>query len=245
MQIEYYKEYSHFLDRDMQFKSYGWAGKPVLAFPCQDGRFYEWEDFGMLSVLEPWLDSGKIRLFTVDSYDKYSISAKGDPYRRIRVYENWYHYVTEELVPRIHEITGNGDKLLATGLSMGAYNAANIFFRRSDLFDGLIALSGCYDTSGMYGGYMDEVVYMNDPCISIGGMPADHPYIALYHQSHICICVGQGAWEWELLAATRRFEPILRSKGINAWVDYWGYDVNHDWPWWKKQIVYFLGHIIP
>ena len=199
----------------------------------------------MLPVLAPWLESGKIRLFTLDSYDKYSISAKGDPYRRIRVYENWYRYVSEELVPRIHEITGTWEKLLATGFSMGAYNAANLFFRRPDLFDGLISLSGVYDTSGMYGGYMDEVVYMNDPCISIGGMAPDHPYIELYNRSHICICVGQGAWEGMLLEATRRFEPILRSKGINAWVDYWGYDVNHDWPWWKKQIVYFLGHIIP
>jgi len=24
-------------------------------------------------------------------------------------------------------------------------------------------------------------------------------------------------------------------------LDLWGYDVNHDWPWWKKMIIYFLG----
>ena len=57
------------------------------------------------------------------------------------------------------------------------------------------------------------------------------------------ICVGQGAWEDELLDSTRQLDAILQRKGIHAWVDYWGQDVNHDWPWWYKQMNYFLGKI--
>ena len=91
---------------------------------------------------------------------------------------------------------------------------------------------------------MDEVVYANDPCVSIANMPADHPYIDLYNRRKIVICVGQGAWEDQLLAGTRRLDEVLRRKGIHAWVDYWGYDVNHDWPWWKKQIRYFLPYVL-
>ncbi len=34
---------------------------------------------------------------------------------------------------------------------------------------------------------------------------------------------------------------MLRDKDIPAWVDYWGTDVNHDWPWWHKQLKYFMG----
>ena len=67
MQIEYYKNYSYELGRDMEFKSYGWGGKPVLAIPCQNGRFYDWEGFGMLETLEYYLNQGKIRLFTIDT----------------------------------------------------------------------------------------------------------------------------------------------------------------------------------
>ena len=26
--------------------------------------------------------------------------------------------------------------------------------------------------------------------------------------------------------------------------DFWGYDVEHDWPWWKKQIRYFLPYLL-
>ena len=58
------------------------------------------------------------------------------------------------------------------------------------------------------------------------------------------ICVGQGAWEEPLLAGTRRLDAVLHQKGIRAWVDYWGYDVNLDWPWWKKQIRYFLPNVV-
>ena len=47
MQTEYYKDYSNELGRDMEIKVYGWAGVPVLAFPCQNGRFFEWEGFDM------------------------------------------------------------------------------------------------------------------------------------------------------------------------------------------------------
>ena len=245
MHTEYHKEYSPRLGRDMEFKVYGHGGKPVLVFPCQNGRFYDWEGFGMLDTLEDYLEGGKLQLFTVDTIDAETVSlVDGDPYTRVRRHEAWYNYIMEELLPRIRQINGTGQDLLTTGFSMGAYHAANFFFRRPDVFDSVIALSGIYDTNDMYNGYMDEVVYANDPCASLSGMPEDHPYIQLYNQRKIMICVGQGAWEDLLLAGTRRLDEVLRRKGIRAWVDYWGLDVNHDWPWWKKQIRYFLPNVV-
>ena len=41
MRVEYHKEYSGNLGREMEFKVYGHGGKPVLAVPCQNGRFYD------------------------------------------------------------------------------------------------------------------------------------------------------------------------------------------------------------
>ena len=240
MNIQYFKEYSRHLNRDMEFKVYGQGGKPVLVFPCQNGRFFDWEGFGMLETLGDYLESGKIQLFTADTIDGETLSlAGGNPYDRVRLHERWFSYVMEELVPRVRALNGTGQSLLVTGFSMGAYHAGNFFFRRPDVFDSVIALSGVYDTYDMYNGYMDEVVYANDPCASIAGMPEDHPYLRLYNQRKIMICVGQGAWE-----EPRRLDAVLRSKGVNAWVDYWGHDVNHDWPWWKKQIRYFLPHAL-
>ena len=245
MREQYYKEYSNHLGRDMEFNVYGWAGKPVLVFPCQNGRFYDWEGFGMLDTLGDYLDSGQIQLFCADTIDAETLSDKGgNPYDRIRRHEAWYNYIVEEMVPRIWQINSSGQGIMTTGFSMGAYHAVNFFFRRPDIFDSVIACSGIYDTQDMYDGYMDEIVYRNDPCASLANLPADHPYRELFKKDRIIICVGQGAWEEPLLAGTRRLDQILRSQGIDAWVDYWGYDVNHDWPWWKKQIRYFLPYIL-
>lgn len=245
MEKHYYNEYSMHLGRDMEFNVYGYGGKPVLVFPCQNGRFYDWEGFGMLDTLGDYLESGRLQLFCVDTIDAQTLSdTSGDPYYRVRLHESWYQYIMEEVLPRIRELNRSSRPLLTTGFSMGAYHAGNFFFRRPDVFDSVIALSGVYDTEDMYGGYMDEVVYRNDPCASLSNMPADHPYMDLFRKDKIIICVGQGAWEDQLLKGTRKLEQVLRNKGINAWIDYWGYDVNHDWPWWKKQIRYFLPYVL-
>ena len=245
MQTEYYKEYSACLGRDMEFKRYGWGGKPCIVFPCMNGRFYDYEDFHMPEAIASFLDGGKLQLFCADGIDGETWTAQGDPRARIEHHEAWYHYVMEELTPRVYQITGSREKLMTTGCSMGAFHAANFFFRRPDVIDTVVALSGMYQADYFFGDYSDELVYLNSPVDCLANLPADHPYMDLYRRSRMIFCVGQGAWEEELLASTRRLEAGLREKGIPAWVDYWGTDVCHDWPWWYKQMNYFLGHLFP
>ncbi len=89
---------------------------------------------------------------------------------------------------------------------------------------------------------MNRLVYENSPVHFLPNMPLDHPYIELYNQKKAIICVGQGPWE--IPDSTRQLDGILRSKGIHLWVDYWGYDCAHDWPWWYKQVTYFVPHLL-
>ena len=72
MQIRYYKEYSRYLNRDMEFKVYGHAGRPILIFPCQSGRFFDWEDRNMCNLAAPWIDAGKLQIIAADSIDRES-----------------------------------------------------------------------------------------------------------------------------------------------------------------------------
>ena len=60
----------------------------------------------------------------------------------------------------------------------------------------------------------------------------------------LILCVGQGAWEDVLKESTSRIKGVLDAKGIHAWVDFWGYDVDHDWGWWYKQVVYYLPFLL-
>jgi esterase/lipase superfamily enzyme len=127
----------------------------------------------------------------------------------------------------------------ATGCSMGGYHAANVTFRHPDAFDGLIAISGLYQLRHFIGDAMDEAVYYQSPIHYLPDL--DDPwYLERLRAAKLCFVCGQGAWEDEMLEDTRTMERILAAKGIPAFVDIWGHDVNHDWPWWRKMLPYEL-----
>ena len=240
MNVEYHRWRSGNLNRKMEMKVYGHGGKPVLVFPAAGGRFYEYEDFGMVEACRPFLEEGRIVLFTVDSVDHESwLNHGAHPAERVRRHNEFDRYVVSEVVPFIRG-RGLSRGLLATGCSMGGYHSANFFFRHPDVFDAVIALSGVFQLRGFIGDYMDENVYVHVPLAYLPGL-SDPWYLDRYRTSRIVICVGQGAWEDEMLADARALKTILEEKRVPAWVDFWGHDVNHDWPWWRKQMPYFLG----
>ena len=243
MEIQYHKAYSPSLGRDMEYKTYGTSGRPLLVFPSQDGRFWDYEDFGMIAILAPYIEQGRLRVICCDSIDKETWSDEwGDGRRRSEQHERWYHYIVDELIPavRYHD----GEQLITTGCSMGAFHAANFFFRRPDIFNAVIALSGFYHANLFFHDYCDDIVYNNSPLDFLPNMPADHYYWDMYRRSQMIFCVGQGNWEEVLLESTRRLDTLLCQKGANARFDYWGYDVAHDWDWWRKQLAYFIPQLL-
>lgn len=243
MNVEYHKKWSRQLNKDMEFKVYGHAGTPVLVFPTGCGRFYEYEDFGMVEAVAWFIEAGKLQLFALDSVDCEAWMAHwmfpGDRGWRHLQYER---YVMDELVPFVRELTGYKKPLMTTGCSMGAYHAANFFFKHPDVFGTVIAQSGLYGPQYFVGDYMDDNVYFNFPLCYLPNL-TDPWYVEHFRDSDIIICVGQGAWEEDCVRETRALEADLHALGIHAWVDYWGYNVSHDWPWWRKQLPYFLGEL--
>jgi esterase/lipase superfamily enzyme len=244
MQTEYHKWFSPIIGHDMELKVYGYYGKPVLVFPPQGGRFFDFEGFGMIGVLSPFIESGQIKLFTVDSLDGESwANWDAHPADRARRHQDYDRYIVEEVVPFMRKHSGDTDqKFLTTGVSMGAYHAANFFFRHPDIFDTVIALSGLYGLNHFIGDYMDDNVYFNAPLVYLPNLE-DPWYLDLYRQSTIIVCVGQGAWEDEMVRDTLALKQVLEQKDIPHLVELWGYDVNHDWPWWYKMLPYFLNKL--
>ncbi len=239
------KHWSSHLNREMEFKVYGHCGKPVLYVPCQGGRFYDFENFKMIDYWAKWIEQGLCTVYSVDCIDNETwASHDPDCRRRIWQHENWYRYLVEEMVPTIRHLSGerNGydQGIITFGCSLGAMHAANLFFRRPDLFSGVLALSGLYDSEDYFGDYVDDLIYENCPNYYLANMPLDHPYISMYNQRKIVITVGQGAWEDVLKVSTGRLAGILQQKGIHAQVDFWGQDVSHDWYWWFRMVEHYM-----
>ncbi len=243
----YCKKFSDQLGRDMEYLVFctddpddRTHGKVCLAFPSQNGQYYDFRNFGLVESARHWIDSGQLYMICPSVIDAETWSASGDPRARIELQELWYHYIVDELLPDYTENTG---RAMTIGVSMGGSHAANFFFRRPDLFDSMISLSGIYNAQYFFGDYCDDLVYGNSPVHFLPNMPQDHPWIELYRKSHIIFCCGQSADERDMVSNTRDLDLILSKKNIDHWADYWGYDVNHDWVWWRRQLPYFLDHL--
>jgi esterase/lipase superfamily enzyme len=242
MHVEEHGWDSPALGHGMTFKVYGHAGRPVVAFPSQDGRYWDFEGWGMVDACGGLIEAGRMRLIAVDGVDWQSWTNRSiDPGARARRHDDYDRYVTGEVIPWVRERTGH-DRAWATGASMGAYHAANALFRHPDLFDGLIALSGLYQLRMFVGDWADEAIYFNSPLHFLPNL--DDPRILdRLREARIAIVVGQGAWEDEMLEDTRALDAVLQAKGIPAIVDYWGHDVNHDWPWWRVMLPHYLERL--
>jgi esterase/lipase superfamily enzyme len=234
--------FSPSLGHDMILKVYGHDGRPVLAFPSQDGRYGDFEAWGMVDAVAGFIDAGRMRLIAVDGIDWQSWTNDSiSPADRGLRHDAYDRYVAEEVIPFALGLTGR-NRAWATGASMGAYHAANLVFRHPDQFNGLIAMSGLYQLRLFVGDDASEPVYRNSPLRYLPNLE-DPWYLDRIRAARLAFVVGRGAYEEEMLADTRAMGDVLAAKGIPAIVDEWGEDVNHDWPWWRRMLPHYLERL--
>ncbi len=225
--------------------AYGHWGRPVLAFPSEDGEPWDWEDRGMIDALAAPLEGGRLKLYCLPSYDRESWTRGDLPLEeRARRHGRYEWWVLERLVPFV-QADSHTHELIVTGASFGAYHAANFCLKRADLFPLAICLSGVYDVSVQGGGERGDAVYFNNPVDYVAHAGGEHLDWLRRTASLLLVC-GQGQWEdtTGALDSTRRFASLLAEKGIRHELDLWGHDVPHDWPSWRRQIAHHLPRFL-
>jgi esterase/lipase superfamily enzyme len=221
---------------------FGHYGRPVLVFPAQEGRRYEWEERGMVAAVSGLVEGGRVKLYCVDSWDSGAWHDDGLPLEeRARRHGAYEHWLLEHVVPLVHADCAGFQEIVTTGVSFGAYHAANLALRRADLFPVAICLSGVYDVSRLGWGERGDAVYFNNPADYVAGLGGDH-LDWLRSRVSLLLVVGRGAWEDSTgsLEQTERFAVLLAEKGIRHELDVWGEDSPHDWPAWRAQIAHHL-----
>ena len=244
MKIDYQFWDSRQLGLKMEIKIFGTQGIPFIVFHTSSGRFYDFENQGMVEAVRWFIERQEIVLFCVDSIDGQSWdNHQAPPAQRSARHQAYVNYIVKEVVPWIKKQIPCPDRAIyTTGCSMGATHAANLFFAYPQLFKGCVGLSGVYQPKDFFGDYIDKTLKQNSPLLFLP--EATPEQIRLYNQSDIIICCGQGAWEDTSRRDAHLLWQTLHHLKIKAWLDWWGYDVNHDWPWWRKQLPYFIGHIL-
>ncbi len=238
MNREYHRWYSPSLNRDMELLIFGHGGAKVLVFPTSKGKYYEWEDRGMMGLLGEQLERGWLQVCCVDSVDaeswyNYGVHPGARAWRQTQ-YDN---YLYNEVLPLLSNKNWN-PFLMTLGASFGAFHAMSFGLHHPDKVDRIIGLSGLYDIRGFTGGYSDDNVYMNNPMQFIANEHDDRRLALL---RHIDIIMASGKDD-RLMDSARNFSGLLWSKDIgNALREWDGW--SHDWPYWQKMVqTYINGH---
>jgi esterase/lipase superfamily enzyme len=225
---------------EMPLVAYGHAGYPLLMFPTAAADYLEYERFYLIDAIKNFIESGQIRAYSINSVNRYSLLNKeSHPAWKVEMLSRYDRYVTDEVLPLIRNECGADATPLVTGASLGALLAVNTYFKHSDLFRGVIAMSGSYNIYNYLEDFYDDNVYFNNPMMYLKNLNDDYHLPRLRKADSIVITTGQGAFEAP--DRSREFSALLHSKGIPHLLGVWGHDVNHDWVWWRKMLPYYLG----
>ncbi len=242
MNREYHRWFSHRLNRDMELLVFGHAGERVLIFPTRQGRFYDYEGWGIVDAVRNRIESGAIQLFCVDSYDSESLYAFGiAPWERIARHHSFEQYILCEVLPFSRSVNSDS-RLVAHGCSIGAYHALNVAFRHPSLFSKVVSLSGRYDLTrqfacfpDLFSGHYDTDIYFNTPSHFIPNL-SDTNVLQSLRSLDIRLAVGGDDYFFE---SNHRLSHALWEKGIWHAFDVWP-GTAHKPHYWREMVARHL-----
>src|SRR5580658_2061924 len=197
MRRQYHKWFSSHLGREMEVLVFGHAGAKVLVFPTREGRFYDYENWGLVDALRHSIDGGYIRVFCVDGVDSESLYCRSaPPTARVDRHRQYEAYILDEVIPFM--LAENGvPSLIVHGCSIGAYHAMNLALRYPSLFCKVVALSGRYDLTrtfgsfaGLFSGHYNQDIYFSTPNHYVPNLN-DPGYLDPIRRMDITLAVGE------------------------------------------------------
>ncbi|WP_128543819.1 esterase family protein [Larkinella soli] len=242
MHREYQKWFSKPLNRRMELLVFGHSGARVLVFPTRKGRFFDFENFGMVEALREKLDQGFIQLFCVDSVDAEGLySRQVPPEKRIQRHIQYEKYILEEVLPFTRHANPQ-PFMISMGCSFGAYHAVNLALRHPEFFGKVVALSGRYDLStpvgefrGLFDGYYDETIYYHTPTHFLPKLNDDR-ILQLLRRMEFTIAIGR---EDPFLENNIAFCQVLSEKKIPHDLYIWEGRA-HKAEYWQKMVQLYL-----
>jgi esterase/lipase superfamily enzyme len=220
----------------MELLVFGHHGAPIIVFPTSQGRFYEYEDRGMVAALGEHIERGGLQLICVDSVDAESwYCTWAHPSGRVQRHIQYENYIREEVVPFGASFNDN-TFWMTTGCSFGAYHAVNMALRHPWLIRRTIGLSGLYNLAGFMDGYYDDNFYFNNPVDYIANIHADDQLAALRGMD-IILATGR---DDSNRPTNERLSANLWQHGIGNALRIWD-GWAHDWPWWHQMIRMYIG----
>jgi esterase/lipase superfamily enzyme len=236
MRRDYHNWYSPRLDRHMELLVFGSGGLPIVVFPTERGRFYDYENNGMIQAVAGPVEAGRLQVFCIDSVDPESwLNRAVHPHERLARHLAYESYVLYEVAPLMKKLSGAA-QIGATGCGLGGYHAFNFAMKHPDLTSASISMSGCFDMRRFMDGFYSNEFYFNNPFDYLPNM-RDTWFLERYAKMRLILAVGDHDI---YLAENVRMKEILSKREISCWLDVWESEETHDWPLWQRMAVKFF-----
>jgi esterase/lipase superfamily enzyme len=234
--------HSERLGREVNVVRWGEVGQPVLFFPTAAGDAQECERFQLVDALSDHLAEGRIKLYSVDSVpgmvwlkEDSSVQVGAD------IQQRYLEFVAHELVPAIRsDCNDDSARVIASGASIGAYEALTASLHYPELFRAAICMSGTYDLSKFLKGPETLELQRVSPLHFLPNLEGEH--LAAVKGNFVLLCHGTGRWEDP--SESWRVAEALGAKDVPNRVDEWGEQWDHDWPVWRSMLPQYLDELL-
>jgi len=234
-----FRWYSPNIEQEAQLVRWGHFGAPVLMFPTAGGDAEEIERFLMISALQPLLDTGRIKVYSVDSVaGRAWISGHHSPEYCSRLQNLFDAYIYHEVTPAIRNDCRSDDlEIIVAGASIGAFNSVATVCRHPDAYRMAIAMSGTFDLSKYLDGDINRDFYFSSPLHYLPDLHGEQ--LQALQKRMILLPTGEG--DWEDIGESWRMASVLGAKGVPNRVDPWGLHYDHSWTTWREMLPKYLA----
>ena len=233
--------WSERLEQRIGMARWGHHGTPVLVFPTAGGDAEEIERNGLVGACWPFIESGRIKLYSCDSVAGQAMVAKaGTPEYRMWLFNQYHHCVRHEVVPAIRTDLGGAElPILAAGASIGAFNALAVLCRFPDVFRAAVGMSGTYRIQRFLDHRTSQDLFFASPLDFLPGLEGEQ--LDLLRTRFAILASGQG--DWEDVDSSWDAGAVLGSKGVPNRVDAWGVEWPHEWHTWRRMLPQYLDEL--
>ena len=235
--------YSHRLGREVNVARWGEVGVPLLVFPTAGGDAEEIERFLVIDTLAPYLEAGRLKVYSCDSIaGRAMLAGDGSPADQMRMLNRFLDFVGHELVPAIRTDCQAPDiGILTAGSSIGAFNALAVTCRFPGTFTHALCMSGTYDLERFFDGPTTHDFRVSSPLhylTEVGGAHLD-----ALRRTFVLLASGEG--RAEDIGESWRVANLLGRIGVPNRVDSWGPEWHHDWPTWRNMLHRYVDEFAP
>ena len=122
--------YSPALGKEMPIAAYGHFGFALLLVPTAAADYLEYERFQLMDTLKPWIEAGKVKVYSVNSINTESWMNNEMEGAHKAIRQNQFNeYIFNEVVPFIRNDSSQQTQIITCGASFGALHSMNLFLK--------------------------------------------------------------------------------------------------------------------